>query len=117
MLSSYCSLHTTSHITLIDISDEWARPGTMRARFPFSGMNAMSRLHVCVDLSFDPSGRFMEIDLLAGCVFCFWSSWQEKCPVAPASTMAYCLVICIIDIEYAVSIYLLVLLLMIIVLQ
>ena len=30
-------------------------------------MTEMSRLHVCVELSFDPSGILMEIDLLAGC--------------------------------------------------
>ena len=46
---------------LIDISDAWARPGMMCARFFFPGISAMSRLHVCVDLSFDPSGRLMEI--------------------------------------------------------
>ena len=33
----------------------------MRARFAFSGMLEIPRLHVCVDLSFDPSGRLMEI--------------------------------------------------------
>ena len=58
---------------LIDTRDVWMRPGTISARFSFSGMTEMYRLHVCVDLSLDLSGILMEIGLLAGCTY--WSSW------------------------------------------
>ena len=56
-------------MTLVDIRDAWVRPGMVWARFAFSGIPAMSRLHVCVDLSFDHSGRLIDIGLLAGCTF------------------------------------------------
>ena len=65
MSSLYYTSHPASHMTLIDISDVWARPGMMRSHFTFSGIPEMYRLHLCVELSFDPSGRFMEIFLLA----------------------------------------------------
>ena len=78
-------------------------------------MTAMSRLHVCVDLSLDPSGKLIEIGLLAGCTFVTGVPGRTKFPVAPASATASCLVIYIIYVEYAVSIYLLFRLLMIIV--
>ena len=65
----YFNLHLALHRTLIDIRDAWARHGTVLAHFSFSGIPVMSRLHVCVDLSFYPSGRLIEIGLLAGCTF------------------------------------------------
>ena len=89
----------------------------MCARFALSCMPAMYRLHVCVDLSLDPSGRSTEIGFLDGCTFVTVVPGRKKCPVAPASAMASYLVICIIDVDYAVSICLLVRFLMIIVLS
>ena len=47
MFSSYCNLHPESHRILIDIRYAWARPGTMWARFAFSIIPAIFRLHVC----------------------------------------------------------------------
>ena len=93
MFSSYCSLHPASHSKLIDIMDAWDRPGTMWACFDFSEIISMSRLHVCVDLSFDPSGRLTDIDFLAGCTLFPGFPGRTKCPVAPVSDMAYCLII------------------------
>ena len=116
MFSSYCTLHSTSHNTLVDMMDAWARPGTMWAHFDFSGMSSMSRLHVCVDLSLDPSGRLMEIGFLAGCRFFTGVPCKTKCSVAPESITTSCLVICMIDVEYYVSICLFIRLLIIIVL-
>ena len=69
MFSSYCNLHPALHRTLIDIMDAWSRPGTMLARLAFSGMPEIYRLHVCLDLIFDPSGRLTEIGFLAGFIF------------------------------------------------
>ena len=98
MFSLYCTLHPALHRTLIDIMDAWARPGTMCSRFAFSGIPAMSMLHVCVDLSLDPSMRLTEIYLLAGCTFFTGVPGRKKCPVDSASTMASCLIIFIIDV-------------------
>ena len=106
MSSSNCTLNPASHITLIDINDEWARPGTMCARFSLSGTPAMSSLHMSVDLSFYPSRILMEIGILAGCNFFTEVPDRTKCPVAPVSALASCLDICITYVEYSVSIYL-----------
>ena len=80
----------------------------MRARFAFSGMSDFFSLHVCVDLSFDLSGRLVEICLLYACTFFTGVPGSTKCPVYLVSDMASCLDICITDVEYAVSICLLV---------
>ena len=61
MSTSYCNLHPASHTMLVDISDVWVMPGTICACFAFSSMPAVSRLHVCVDLSFDLSWILVEI--------------------------------------------------------
>ena len=89
----------------------------MCAFLAFSGMPAIYRLHVCVDLSFYRSGRFMEIGLLAGCTFYTGVPGRNKCPVSQVSNMASCLDICITDVEYVVSTCLLVRLFMMIVLS
>ena len=78
------------------------------AHFDFSGMPEMSRLHVCVDLSFYPHGILMGIGLIACCTFSTGAPGRTKCPVAPVSAMDSCLDICITDAEYSLSIYLLV---------
>ena len=54
----------------------------------------------------------MDICLLAGCTFFTGFPGSTKCPVDPVSSIASCLDICIIDVEYAVSICLLFQLLM-----
>ena len=89
----------------------------MWARFYLSGMPAMSRLHMCVDLSVDLSGRLTEIGFIAGCTFFTGVLGRTKYPVAPESDMASFLAICIIDIDYAFFICSLVRLLIIIVLS
>ena len=98
---------------MIDIRDAWVRPSMMWARFSSSGISAMSGLHMCVELSFDPSGILMEIVLIASCKFLTGVPGRKKCLFAPASSMASFLVIYIIDVEYVVSICLLVQFLMI----
>ena len=70
---------------------------------------------MCVELSFDLYGRLTEIGFLAGCTFFNRINGRTKCMVTLISDMVSCLDICIIDVEYAVSICLLALLLMIIV--
>ena len=77
----------------------------MCARFYGPGMTSISRLHVCLDLSLDPSRIFIVIGLMAGCKFFTVVPVRKKCPVAPASAMASLLVIFMINLEYSVSIY------------
>ena len=89
----------------------------MCARFAFSGMPDMLRFHVCVDLIFELSGRLMEIDLLSGFTFVTGVTGRKKCPFVPASTIASCLVICIIAVDISFSVCLFVQLLMMIVLS
>ena len=107
MFSSYCNLNPVLHRIHIDIRDAWSRPGTMWARFEISGIPAMSRLHVCVDLSFDMYGRLMEICLLSGCKLFTGVTGRTQFTVSPAIDIYPFLVICIFDIEYALSICLL----------
>ena len=114
MSSSCCTLHPLSNRMLIDISDAWESPVTVCAHFSFYVMTEMSRLHVCVDLSFYPFARLTEIGLIAGLTLFTGVPGRKKFPVALVSVMASCLGIFIIDVDYAVSICLLVLLLMVI---
>ena len=78
----------------------------MCERFASYGIPAMSRLQVCVDFSFDPSGIFIEICVIAGCTFFTGVPGRKKCPVDPVSTMVSCLDSCISGVENAVSIFL-----------
>ena len=117
MFSSYCHLYPASHNTLIEIGDVCARPGTIYASFSSSGVPSMSRSHVCVDLSLDPSGRLIEIGFFAGCKLFTGLPGRKKITVAPASAIASLFVIFIRDVRYDVSIVLGVPLLMIVVLS
>ena len=65
----------------------------------------MSRLNECFDLSLDLSGILIEIGLLASCTLFTGFAGRKKLPVAPALAMASCLVVLIIHVEYAVSIF------------
>ena len=71
--------------------------------FASSGMPAISRLQVCVEFSFDPYGRLLEIGVLAGYTFFTEVHGRTKCPVALVSDMYSCLDSCIDGVEYAVS--------------
>ena len=54
-----------------------------------SGSRGISKLHVCVDNSFDPSGIMICIGFWAGCLFIAGAPSTKKCPVAPESEMAH----------------------------
>ena len=54
---------------LVEMRYACASTGTICASFACSGMPSMFRSHVCIDLSFDPYGRLIEIGLSAGCKF------------------------------------------------
>ena len=81
-------MHPALHKTLIEIRYAFARPGTICEIFAYSGILVMSRSHVYVNLSLDPSGIFIEIGLIAGCRLFTGVPGRTKCPVAPASVIA-----------------------------
>ena len=93
------------HKTLVDIRDMCARPGTMCARFFVSGINSRYRLHVFIDLSLDPSGILTVMDLISDCKFFTGIPGRTKFTVATASDIASLLVIFMINVEYALSIF------------
>ena len=66
----------------------------------------MSRLHVCTDLSLDPSGRLIDIGLISGCIFLNFVPGRKQCTVDPASDIAFLFFIFISDVEYSVSVVL-----------
>ena len=90
------------------------RPGTICENFACSGIPSISRSHVCIDLSLDLSGRFIEIGLSAGCNCFTGVPGRSKYPVAPTSAIASLCVIYISNVEYGVSIVLSVWLFMIV---
>ena len=73
---------------MIDTRDVWDMTGTMWESFAFSGMPSMYMIHMCVDLSFYPSGILSVIGLLAGCTFFTGVTGRKNIPVDPASAMA-----------------------------
>ena len=77
----------------------------------------MSRSHVRVDLSLDPSGMLIDIGLISGCKLFTGVPGRTKFPVAPASNIASLFVILIGNVDYSASIVLGVRLLMIVVLS
>lgn len=66
-----------------------ARPGTICACFASLGNHGISNSHVCVDLIFPPSAVFIMSGLVATCKFLTGAPGKRKCPVAPASAMAW----------------------------
>ena len=72
---------------------------------------------MCVELNLDPSGRFIEIGLMAGCKFFTSVLGRIVFPIAPASAIASLFFIFMINVGYDVYILLGVRLLMKVVLS
>ena len=72
----------------MDISDAWASPGTICATFIACGIHGKSKLHVCVEYIFSPSGELICIGLVAFCLFFTFVLGRKRCPVAPDSAIA-----------------------------
>ena len=66
-----------------------ANPGTMCARVASSGSHGMFNLHVCVDFIVSPSGRLMINGFVVGLTSITGAPGTMKCPVAPASAIAW----------------------------
>ena len=59
-----------------------------------SGSQGMSRLQVCDDRTWEPSGRVMVMGAVATFLFVTGAPSTKKCAVAPESNEAYCTVLC-----------------------
>ena len=86
---SNVTLYPESVNFLVDMRDEWGRPGTICDSDTVFGIHGMSKLHVCVDCIIFPLGSVIfngddVIFLLTTGAPC-----TRKCPVAPESEMAY----------------------------
>ena len=66
---------------LMEMSEEWARPGTMCAHVANEGSPGMSRLHVWVDRKIEPSERVTEMGFVSICLLmtcaCSMMKWLE----------------------------------------
>ena len=80
-----------------------ANPGTMWAFRASLGSQGMARSHVWVDLICSPSGRLIVSGLVAGYTFSTGVPGRTKCPVAPASAMAWSTAILIFEVLMARS--------------
>ena len=72
----------------MEISDAWASPGAICATNIAGGIHGKSKLHVCVEYIFSPSGELICIGLVAFCLFFTLVLGRRKCPVAPESAIA-----------------------------
>ena len=84
----YVTFHRASHNVLMDIRDACAKPGTMWASFASFGSHVLSSLHVYVDVSQSPSGRFIFRGCRATFMFVTGVPGRTEWPVAPASATA-----------------------------
>ena len=67
------------------------------------GSQGRSKFPVCVDCSVLPYGRFMTRGRVAGLIFLSGAPGRIKCPVAPASAMAWLTSIFILGVFNRVS--------------
>ena len=73
----------------MDTRDVWAKPGTIWASRAVAGSHGRLRRHVWVEAICVPSGRLMMSGVVAGVMFETGVPGKRKCPVAPASAMAW----------------------------
>ena len=86
---SNITLHPESVNFLVDMRDEWERPGTICASVTVLGSHGMSKLHVCVDCIIFPLGSVIFNGDDVNFLLTTGAPCTRKCPVAPESEMAY----------------------------
>ena len=86
---SNITLHPESVNFLVDMRDEWERPGTIFASVTVFGSHGMSKLHVCVYFIIFPLGSVIFNGDDVNFLLTTGSPCTRKCPVAPESEMAY----------------------------
>ena len=80
--------HPASQNLRVEISEEWARPGTICASVIWCGSHGMSRLHVCVDWMVRPFGIVIVIGEVVGWMLTAGAPATRKWPVVPESDKA-----------------------------
>ena len=83
------NLHPAFNNVLMDNREVCDNNGTMLSTFYFSGSHDTFMRHVCVDVSFLLSGRFMTSRFVAGLILETTVTGRKKFPVDIASDMAW----------------------------
>ena len=86
---SNVTLHPESVNFLVDMRDEWERPGTICDSVTVFGSHRISKLHVCVDCIIFPLGSVISNEDDVKFLLTKGAPCTRKCPVAPESGMAY----------------------------
>ena len=82
------TIHPTSHSDFIEIKDVCNSPGTICAHRAVVGSHGMSRVAVCVDRSWAPSGRLIVSGFVVVCLLWTGAPAVRKWFVATASAIA-----------------------------
>ena len=83
------TLHPESVVYLVDMGDEWERPGTICASVTVFGSHGMSKLHVCVDCIIFPLGDVIFNGDDVNFLLTTGAPCNRKCTVAPEFEMTY----------------------------
>ena len=86
---SNVTLHPKSVNFLVDMRDEWERPGTICASVTVFGIHGISKLHVCVDCIIFPLGSVLFNGDAVDFLLTTGAPFTRKFPVAPEYEMAY----------------------------
>ena len=99
----FYNLQPALHNILMDIKGVWDRLGTTCARVDTLGSHGRYKFPVCVDYSVLPYGRCMTMGQVANLILLSRAPGRIKCPVAPASAMAWLTSIFILGVFNRVS--------------
>ncbi len=83
-----CTVHLALHRVTMDRSECEARPGIMWAARALGGREGMSRVHVCVECTHAPFGRWVTMGVVVSRILVAGALVVKKWLVAPESRMA-----------------------------
>ena len=86
---SNMTLHPTLQTFLVEINNKCANPGTMCASVTWSGSHGISKLQVCVDLMYSPSGSLMVVVLVITHLLVTGAPLTRNWLVAPESEIVH----------------------------
>jgi hypothetical protein len=86
-------VHPALHKVRTDSSECEARPGMMWAAWARGGNEDMLMVHVCVECTRSPLGRWAMMGLVVGTMLVAGASVVRKWLVAPELRMAHCLMV------------------------
>ena len=88
-----CTVHPALHRVTTDRSECEARPGIMWAARALGGREGMSRVHVCVECTRAPFGRWVMMGVVVGRILVAGALVVRKWLVVPESRMAHLLMV------------------------